>query len=84
MLSNLFHAGWKAQPSSLRGGGTRLQHRPGSQRLSASQGGRAALSNALKERGLLARTECGQGWPRSQDMRLKLSHYATSHFALDT
>jgi hypothetical protein len=45
VLSNLFRAGWKAEPSSLRGREARLRHWPESRRLSASQGGRAALSN---------------------------------------
>jgi hypothetical protein len=43
VLKNLLRAGWKAQPSSLRGGGRRLPHWPESRRLSARQGGRAAL-----------------------------------------
>jgi hypothetical protein len=43
-LNNLLRAGWKAEPSSLRGGGRRVRSWPESRRLSANQGGRAAPS----------------------------------------
>jgi len=46
-LRNLLRAGWKAQPSSLRGGGERLKRRRESRRLSASRGGRAAVTTGL-------------------------------------
>ncbi len=44
VLKNLLRAGWKAEPSSLCGGGRGLRHWPESRRLSARQGGGAALS----------------------------------------
>ena len=43
VLKNLLPAGWKAEPSSLRGGARTIQHWPESRRLSAQRGGRAAL-----------------------------------------
>jgi hypothetical protein len=44
ILNNVLCAGWKARPSSLRRGKQELRIWPESRRLSASQGGRAALS----------------------------------------
>ena len=46
ILKNLFRAGKKAKPSSLRGGARGARNRPESQRLSASRGGRAAFSKS--------------------------------------
>jgi hypothetical protein len=43
-LNNLLLAGWKAKPSSLQAEGQGARHWPESRRLSASRGGRAALS----------------------------------------
>ena len=42
-LDNLLRAGWKAEPSSLRGGEGMGPHWPESRRLSARGGGEAAL-----------------------------------------
>jgi hypothetical protein len=47
VLKNLFRAGWQAQPSSLRGTARGARHWPESRRLSAQQGGRAAVSTRL-------------------------------------
>jgi hypothetical protein len=47
LLKNLFRAGWKAEPYTLRGTARRVRHWPESRRLSAQQGGRAALSTRL-------------------------------------
>ena len=48
VLSNFFHAGWKAEPSSRHGRGAWLRHWPESRRLSASRGGGAALGNNVE------------------------------------
>jgi len=56
-MNNLLRAGWKAEPSSLPGGGRGLRHRMESRRLSASRGGRAALGAGM-------RCYFGQLWPK--------------------
>ena len=43
---NLLRAGWKAEPSSLRGAKRKVWNWPESRRLSARQGGRAAVGNS--------------------------------------
>jgi len=54
LSNNFLRAGWKAQPSSRRGGG-RMQPGPESQRLSAERGGKAVLRSRIVG-------EFGQPW----------------------
>jgi len=47
VLRNLLPAGWKAEPTSLRGGKREAQNRPERRSLSAQRGGGAAFQTSL-------------------------------------